>query len=265
MALCCTPERQPLRRVTVWRWIMAEVFRARGAVLIMLVLIVLALFFTWRMTGVFRGDIQAADTANKLAIGLRQTSDDLTRMARLNAVTGDPVYREYFDEILAIRNGEAPRPEQYFEIPYWDIVLSSGERPTAFGESVSLRELLGDVNLTDAELAQLVESEDQSNALTVLENEVMDSVAAWREAAGGVYLLEGEALDNMLRLHGAEYHAAKERIMRPQVAFGELAHERMTALSYALVGEVTQNTDLLAATIGLAVLLGVGVLLAYRK
>ena len=244
---------------------MVNVLRSRHALVVLLALILLSLFFTWRMMGVFRGEIQAGDTANKLAVGLRQTSDDLTRMARLYAVTGDQVYREYFDEILAIRNGAAPRPEQYFEIPYWDIVLSTGERPTAFGDSVSLRDLLRDVNLTDAELAQLVESEDQSNALTVLENEVMDNVAAYREAAGGDYLLEGEALDNMLRLHGAEYHAAKERIMRPQVAFAEQAHKRMTALAYALVAEVKQNTDLLAVTTGLAILLGAGLFLAFRK
>lgn len=244
---------------------MVSALRSRNALIVLLVLILLALFFTWRMTGVFHGGIRAGDAASRLAVGLRQTSDDLTRMARLYAVTGAPVYREYFDEILAIRNGEAPRPEQYFEIPYWDIVLSTGERPTGFGEPVSLRDLLGEVDLTDAELAQLVESEDQSNALTVLENEVMDQVAAWLEATGGAYALEGEVVDNMLRLHGAEYHAAKERIMRPQVAFAELAHERAMEAGYALVAEVTQNTVLLAVSLGLSLLLGVGVLLARRK
>ena len=38
---------------------------------------------------------------------LRQSSDDLTRMARTYVVTGDPIYEEYFRQILAIRNGEA--------------------------------------------------------------------------------------------------------------------------------------------------------------
>ena len=62
------------------------------------------------------------------------TSDDLTRMARLNAISGDPIYREYFDEVLAIRNGDMPRPEPYHEIPWWDIVLATGERPSPPGE-----------------------------------------------------------------------------------------------------------------------------------
>ena len=79
--------------------------------------------------------------ALSFADGLRQTSDDLTRMIRLYAVTGDPLYSEYFHEILAIRNGESPRPAKYFEIPYWDIVLDTGVRAVEYGDAVPVREL----------------------------------------------------------------------------------------------------------------------------
>ena len=40
----------------------------------------------------------------KLAEELRQSSDDLTRMARTYVVTEDPRYEEWFRRILAIRN-----------------------------------------------------------------------------------------------------------------------------------------------------------------
>ena len=63
-----------------------------------------------------------------LADELRQSSDDLTQMARLYAVTGEARFRRYFDEILAIRNGKAPRPERY-DLVYWDLVRADGERP----------------------------------------------------------------------------------------------------------------------------------------
>ena len=46
----------------------------------------------------------------RLAYELRQTSDDLTRMARSYVATGDPRYLAWFREILAIRAGTAPRP-----------------------------------------------------------------------------------------------------------------------------------------------------------
>ena len=57
----------------------------------------------------------------KLADELRQSSDDLTRMARTYVMTGDPIYEQYFDDILAIRDGRKPRPKLYSNI-YWDLV-----------------------------------------------------------------------------------------------------------------------------------------------
>ncbi len=93
--------------------------------------------------------------ALSLSDRLRQTSDDLTRMVRLYAVNGDPLYREYFDEILAIRNGEAPRPVNYFSVPYWDIVLDSGERFGEPGSAVPLRAIAEGSGLLNEELALL--------------------------------------------------------------------------------------------------------------
>ena len=46
----------------------------------------------------------------RLADELRQTSDDLTRMGRLYAVTGDGRFRNHFDEILAPRRAGAAPP-----------------------------------------------------------------------------------------------------------------------------------------------------------
>ena len=56
---------------------------------------------------------------------LRQSSDDLTRMARTYAATGDQRFVDYFNQILDIRSGKAPRPLQYGRV-YWDLVIASG-------------------------------------------------------------------------------------------------------------------------------------------
>ena len=69
---------------------------------------------------------------------LRQNSDDLTRMARSYAATGETRFEEYFERILAIRRGEAPRPLRYDRV-YWDYVVASGNKPQADGEPCSLR------------------------------------------------------------------------------------------------------------------------------
>ena len=75
-----------------------------------------------------------------LADELRQSSDDLTRMARLYAITGVLRYREHFEEILAIRNGEAPRPSQY-NLVYWDLVGPNGRTgpPSRYADDESLQ------------------------------------------------------------------------------------------------------------------------------
>ncbi len=59
---------------------------------------------------------QRVDQANErrlqsllLANELRQSSDDLTRMARTFVVTGDPSYQQHYQDILDIRNGKTRR------------------------------------------------------------------------------------------------------------------------------------------------------------
>ena len=179
-----------------------------------------------------RDDLHLFVTARRAALafadGLRQTSDDLTRMVRLYAITGESSYRSYFDEILAIRNGDLPRPIKYFEVPYWDIVLDTGEQSGEFGDAKPIRTLAREAGLTESELAWFEMSENASNDLVLLENEVMAVIAAQIEASGIEYELEGESLAGMLRLHGHEYHAAKTQVMRPLV---ELDREVSSELS----------------------------------
>ena len=52
-----------------------------------------------------------------LADQMRQSSNDLTNLVRLYVATGDPRYRDYYDEILAIRAGTAPRLSPSLGVP----------------------------------------------------------------------------------------------------------------------------------------------------
>ncbi len=77
-----------------------------------------------------------------LADELRQSSDDLTKMAGLYVSTGEQKYLVHFDEIKGIRSGLEPRPQDY-SLVYWDIVIGeNGARPTPDGETISLRDLM---------------------------------------------------------------------------------------------------------------------------
>ena len=123
-----------------------------------------------------------------LADELRQSSDDLTRMARTYTVSGDPKFKEYFDRILAIRTGEAPRPVDYQNI-YWDFVSATGVPPRVDTPPKSLKRLMKEAEFTETEFALLQETQTESNELVNLENRAMNAMAGIFEDGAGHYTL----------------------------------------------------------------------------
>ena len=104
-----------------------------------------------------------------LADTLRQSSDDLTRMVRTYVLTGDPIYKQHFQEILDIRNGIKPHPLDYEDV-YWDLVLSDDKRPfPATTQAVSLLERMKTTGYTSQELSKLSEAKRHSDELTKIE------------------------------------------------------------------------------------------------
>ena len=65
-----------------------------------------------------------------LADQLRQSSDDLTRLARTYVVSGDARFEEQYWAVLDIRNGKTPRP-LHAERIYWDFMAVDGVKPRA--------------------------------------------------------------------------------------------------------------------------------------
>jgi hypothetical protein len=112
-----------------------------------------------------------------LAQELREGSDNLTKMVRLYVMTGDPKYRKYFEQILAIRNGEEARPANYFGRIYWDLIIpedTPSENPGI--EKKSLKQLMLEQGFTLEEFALLDKAEEKSNALAKIETKAMDAV-----------------------------------------------------------------------------------------
>lgn len=193
------------------------------------------------------------DKAHVLAHELRQSSDDLTRMARTYAATGDERYRRYFDEILDIRNGEAPRPEDY-HLVYWDLVTAAGvdaDRPRPAGAPVALRTLMRDAGFTPDELALLAESESESNALTELEDRAF------------AFAREGDLTAAQQLLHSNEYHQAKGQIMLPiQRVIQAMERRTATGIEELAARQHDLNRYFLAATSVLIALVAVALVLA---
>ena len=168
--------------------------------------------------------------AFKIADELRQSSDDLTRMARLYVVTADPIFEDYFRDILAIRNGLQPRPPNYDRI-YWDLAVASRDRPKHDGVPESLKQRVANLDLSPEELALLAEAQSNSDALVSLENAAMHAVKV-QFAQGSKAETEKRPPNPELAhslMFGKEYHAAKAAIMRPIDMFLVSLENRMIA------------------------------------
>ena len=188
-----------------------------------------------------------------LADQMRQSSDDLTRMARTYVVTGDPQFEQYFRDILAIRNGKKPRPSGYHGI-YWDFLTASREPVPETGVAASLEELMRDMDFSEAEFAKLREAQRRSDALATIETEAMSAVKRTFDTSSASSDVAGTAdLEHARRLmYGDRYHQKKAQIMRAIDEFFDLVRQRTSAevatLQDAELGYSTKATYLTAAS-----------------
>jgi serine phosphatase RsbU (regulator of sigma subunit) len=163
----------------------------------------------------------------KLADELRQSSDDLTRMARTYVVTGNPAYREYFQEILAIRSGASPRPVNY-DRPYWDLLRLDRKRLSPEGKSQPLLERMREMEFTDEEMVMLKVAQQKSDKLVELEDQAMFAMVGKFDDGSGNYTVEKPPDPELARqlLHGEAYHQAKYEIMTEINAFFDRVETR---------------------------------------
>jgi methyl-accepting chemotaxis protein len=148
-----------------------------------------------------------------LANEYRQSSDDLTRFARMYVVTGDERFKSYYFNVLDIRNGKAPRPDGY-ETVYWDLKLAGTLKEEAVRDPSSLRARLQALEFSQNLSAMLDRSEARSNSLVNLE------VTAFQA------LEIGDRARAVGLLFGQDYISAKASIMEPVRQFQLLGNDK---------------------------------------
>ena len=185
----------------------------RFSAYIFLMLVVLLAF-----AGVFVLYVQAEkkiDRANEtrfLAIDLtqelRRSSDDLTRLARMFVVTGDPTYKAQYQEVLDIRDGKRLRPA----FPGNENLgpeIGIDYRRLGAGVAVPLLDLMRQVGFTANEMAALAAAKSDSDALALLELASMGAVAS--DASPDI----SRHAQAIAALHDATYARLKSGIMLP--------------------------------------------------
>jgi methyl-accepting chemotaxis protein len=195
-----------------------------------------------------------------LADELRQSSDDLTRMARTYTVTGDTKYEKMYWDILAIRNGEKPRPENYNRI-YWDMVLIYGQNPRPDGKAAALRRLMEEAGFTKEEFGKLREAQNNSDGLVKTETVAMNAVKGLYDDGKGNYTVKGEPDLEMARrlMHDEQYHKYKAAIMKPIDEFLEMLDKRTKQEVEQYVIKENQLLLIIEITVGLLILISAGI------
>ncbi|NYE60265.1 diguanylate cyclase (GGDEF)-like protein [Duganella sp. 1224] len=183
----------------------------------LLLVAVAFMFYVWTEKRIDQAnDVRYA--SHNLVEELRQSSDDLTRMARTYVATGEPQYRKNYNDIVDIREGRAPRPRNYENV-YWDLVQPNGVRPRASDAPAPLMQLMREAHFSPEELALLATAKNESDKLINLE------VAAMDLRANGGSVEQATAM-----LHDAAYHRTKADIMRPIGAVNDSVDRRTRAL-----------------------------------
>lgn len=152
--------------------------------------------------------VENREASLRLVNELRQTSNDLTRMVRTYVITGEPLFKQQFQDLIAIRDGKKPRPVDYSSA-YWDFLAVEPDMPEPSGVATPLLELMRKVGFTEQEFAKLAESNAKSDALIQTELEAM----ALMEAE--VPTDEHHRRRAIEMLTDAAFHQAKADIMSP--------------------------------------------------
>ena len=186
---------------------------------------------------------------------LRQSSDDLTRMARMYVVTEDSSYIQYFNEIIKIRDGKASRPIDYHEI-YWDFVLASGTSPRPRAEQIALVDLL-QMYISSNEAAEyFTKAKNSSDDLILIEEEAFNAMKGVYKDSLGEYSVSAPpnkqaAID---LLHGKAYLAAKAKIMESIQDFSHFVNGYTNDAISALLEHLKRLRWMLIAIVGIAII-----------
>lgn len=144
------------------------------------------------------------------AIELKQSSDELTRLARTYVVTGDYKYEKQYWHILDVRNGKKTRPD---------------------GRKIPLRQIMKELGFSEEEFTKLKEAEDNSNSLVMTETIAMNAVKGLYNDGKGNFNVKKAPDKTYAReiMFDEKYHQDKKIIMDPIDEFFKMLDNRTFA------------------------------------
>lgn len=149
---------------------------------------------------------------------MRHTSESLTKMVRSYLLTGNPQYKDWYNQLDAVRQGTTKEPNNQF---VWDLRVYGEEPPSDVALSdLSLHEYLNSVASANEFGKLLHDSMSHTQELSKLERQAI----ALFESPTTVD--REKAVDLMF---STEYNEAKLDVLRPLMAFRDASSERTLA------------------------------------
>ncbi|WP_375749083.1 GGDEF domain-containing protein [Vibrio sp. HN007] len=202
-----------------------------------------------------------------LADQLRQSSDDLTRMVRSYAVSGNNQFEQYFWDILAIRNGEKARPDSYERV-YWDFMtVPAPEPPFQHGDKVPLEELMRKAGFTQSEFRLLSKAQAHSDELVLLEEIAMNAMVGKFQDSDGKFTVQQRPNPILAQslLFGEQYHVAKKNIMSPINGFLEAIDKRTAKSVLQAESQVIFYHRALSKVFGSLIIIGLALVFTFLR
>ncbi len=171
----------------------------------------------------------------QLSQELKQSSDHLTKFARSYAVTGDIIWRDLFEHVLAVRDGKSTIPTGH-NYEYWDTVIFQDLQDLNRSHSlsgnnvnggVSLLERLQNSGITTQEFNNLKSALQLSEQLVSLERQAFDILATHSNSTPRTDYSNLRKAQSIL--YSNEYFQEKAKIMSGIGSAHELILERITS------------------------------------
>jgi signal transduction histidine kinase len=162
-----------------------------------------------------------------LADELRQSSDKLTRFARVFVATGEERYRQYYNDMLALHNDEQARPVNYARL-YWDMLAGKPEAPQVVPRAGVLRQLMTRLKVGAAEFALFSQADANSDSVVNIELAAMHAAKGEFDDGAGGYTKTGkpDQAKAVAMLNDSTYNRLKTGVMQPLDEFVARIEER---------------------------------------
>jgi len=169
-------------------------------------------------------------SAMSLANDLRQETEQLTHLVRAYASTGQTRYLTYYYDILAIRQGEKPQPENYVPGAYWDMAIA-GEiqhRFPANGEQRSLAERMKSLGFSKEEFDAFGKVSAATEAMKQIEQIAFAATQGLYDPETEDFVSDGKPnLDfASQQVHSQKYNQLKSNLAKSVTELASLVDER---------------------------------------